>query len=120
MRCGTTGAPTPDKSYTFRADPVSVQGLVEAGFDLVSLANNHTLDFGTECMLETIGHVSAAGIVPIGAGKNEASARAPHILEKRNQDRVPRNVHGGAHDSLGSQGQTRAWLWITASGMTTL
>jgi poly-gamma-glutamate capsule biosynthesis protein CapA/YwtB (metallophosphatase superfamily) len=79
---GTTGTPTPDKSYTFRADPVSVQGLVEAGFDLVSLANNHTLDFGTECMLETIEHVSAAGIVPIGAGKDEASARAPHILEK--------------------------------------
>ncbi len=79
---GTSGTPMPDKTYTFRADPKSVQGLVEAGFDLVSLANNHTLDFGTQCLLETIDCVSAAGIVPIGAGKDETSARAPHILEK--------------------------------------
>lgn len=79
---GTTGIPMPNKTYTFRADPVALEGLVGSGFDAVSLANNHTLDYGTECFLETLDHVAASGIAVVGAGRNETEARAPHIFEK--------------------------------------
>ena len=79
---GTTGSPMPDKQYTFRAAPETLQGLKEAGVDVVSLANNHTLDFGVECLLETIENVKKYGLVPVGAGSDENTARAPVILEK--------------------------------------
>ncbi len=79
---GTSGEPTPGKTYTFRADPKSLEGLVDSGFDLVSLANNHSLDFGVTCLLETVENVRQAGIIPIGAGKDEKAARNGYILEK--------------------------------------
>lgn len=79
---GTSGEPAPGKTYTFRADPKSLEGLVDSGFDLVSLANNHSLDFGVTCLLETVENVRQAGIVPIGAGKDEKAARSGYILEK--------------------------------------
>ncbi|HHX10305.1 MAG TPA: hypothetical protein GX729_02875 [Firmicutes bacterium] len=79
---GTTGSPMPDKEWTFRASPDTLQGLKDAGVDVVSLANNHTLDFGVECLPETIEHVKNYGIIPIGAGTDEHTAREPVILEK--------------------------------------
>ena len=72
---GTTGAPAAGKEYTFRADPKALQGLVDSGFDVVSLANNHTLDFGVDCFLEGIAALENADIEVIGAGANEAEAR---------------------------------------------
>lgn len=79
---GTTGTPIPGKTYTFRADPKALQGLVDSGFDVVSLANNHTLDYGVECLLEGVEAVKDAGISAIGAGANESAAREPFIFEK--------------------------------------
>lgn len=79
---GTSGQPMPGKSYTFRASPTSLLGLKQSGFDVVSLANNHTLDYGTSCMLETVENVKKYGIIPLGAGATEKEARAYAILEK--------------------------------------
>ncbi|MGE5580064.1 MAG: CapA family protein [Bacillota bacterium] len=78
---GTTGTPLPGKTWTFRAEPATLQGLVDSGFDVVSLANNHTLDYGEECLLETVNTVEATGIDAIGAGANEAAAREPFVRE---------------------------------------
>lgn len=79
---GSTGDAIPGKEWTFRADPATLAGLKGAGIDVVSLANNHTLDFGIECMLETVDQVRAVGISTAGAGANRAAAREPVILEK--------------------------------------
>lgn len=79
---GTTGSPMPDKQYTFRASPETLESLKEAGVNVVSLANNHTLDFGVDCLLETVENVKQYGIIPVGAGHDEQTARAPVILEK--------------------------------------
>lgn len=78
---GTTGEPLKGKEYTFRARPESLKGLVECGFDIVSLANNHTLDYGVECMLETLKHLDDYGILYVGAGKDAASAWEGRIIE---------------------------------------
>lgn len=79
---GTTGTPVPGKTWTFRAAPKSLEGLKAAGFDVVSFANNHALDYGAECLLEGVELVRNAGIGAIGAGANDKAARQPYILEK--------------------------------------
>lgn len=77
---GSLGRPQ-DKSYTFQA-PVSLwPALVDAGIDVVSLANNHALDFGTDALLETLDGARAAGLHVIGAGRDAAEAYAPAIID---------------------------------------
>jgi poly-gamma-glutamate synthesis protein (capsule biosynthesis protein) len=74
------GAPIP-KNFNFRARPSTVQVLVEAGVKLVSLANNHLMDYGPDGVVDTIGTLDAAGIAHFGAGRTLAEARKPAILE---------------------------------------
>ncbi|MCY4391788.1 MAG: CapA family protein [Chloroflexi bacterium] len=78
---GVTGAPAP-KAYTFRAPPIAVEALALAGIDLVSLANNHSLDFGPESLAETRALLAEAGILSPGAGPNRAAAHAPATIER--------------------------------------
>jgi hypothetical protein len=79
--------PAPDdpvfhKSGTvFSADPALIDGLVHAGFDYVSLANNHIRDAGGPGLLQTVKNVTKRGIKVSGAGKNLAAARTPAMLQ---------------------------------------
>jgi len=71
-----------DKTYVFRSPPEPVsRALKNAGFTVVSLANNHTLDFGPEGLQDTIDALDAAGIAHAGAGPDLASARRPAFFE---------------------------------------
>ena len=54
--------------------------LQAGGVDLVSLANNHTGDFGLEGLRETLAVLDAAGISHAGAGVDRRSAREPALL----------------------------------------
>lgn len=63
------------------ADPSMAGELVWAGFDMVSLANNHTMDYGAGGLRATIQALGAAGLVYAGAGENLARARAPAYRE---------------------------------------
>jgi poly-gamma-glutamate capsule biosynthesis protein CapA/YwtB (metallophosphatase superfamily) len=74
------GSPRP-KNYTFRTPPSLAGGLVNAGFDILSVANNHTMDFGPEGLEDTLATLDYLGIKRQGAGANEAEARTPVILE---------------------------------------
>lgn len=75
---GTVGEPAP-KRYPFRAPPEAAAALALAGFDLVSLANNHGADYGPEALLQALDLFAAANVATVGAGENEAAAHAPHI-----------------------------------------
>ncbi|MCG2677355.1 CapA family protein, partial [bacterium] len=77
----TKGEPNPNKEYTFRANPKVAEGLKDAGFDVLSLANNHILDYGEEALFETIEVLDSNMIFHIGAGKNIFEARKPVILK---------------------------------------
>ncbi|WP_139368035.1 CapA family protein [Priestia abyssalis] len=66
------------KQFAFRSRPETLQGIVDAGIDVVSLANNHTLDYGEEALLDTIDHLKAYRIGYTGAGKNEEEAFTAH------------------------------------------
>lgn len=71
--------------FFFRAPPVQAQRIAEAGFDAVTLANNHIMDFGGEALLETLSLLDDAGIVHTGAGPDRAAAREPAIVTVRGQ-----------------------------------
>ncbi|MDF2485808.1 MAG: hypothetical protein K0R46_1976 [Herbinix sp.] len=72
----TRGTEETDKSYTFRANPDRVGILTEMGVDIVSLANNHALDFGQDALLDTFSTLDSAKIAYVGAGENMARAKA--------------------------------------------
>ncbi len=66
------------KQYVFRSPPDKVApALARAGFNVVSLANNHTLDYGPEGLEDTRAALDKAGIRHAGAGRNAAEARQP-------------------------------------------
>jgi poly-gamma-glutamate synthesis protein (capsule biosynthesis protein) len=67
---------------SFGADPRILPGLTAAGFDVLSLANNHVGDYGAQSLVETVKRVRGAKIVPVGAGPNAAQAWRPAILER--------------------------------------
>lgn len=62
---------------TLRGDPGWAAVLKEAGINLVSLANNHMMDYGPEGLIETMYALDAAGIKHVGAGMNQQEACAP-------------------------------------------
>jgi poly-gamma-glutamate capsule biosynthesis protein CapA/YwtB (metallophosphatase superfamily) len=70
--------------YSFRADPRAIQGLTFAGFDVMSVANNHMFDWGRPALMDTVERLRAAGIRPVGAGANDLEAHHPVIV----------NLHG--------------------------
>jgi hypothetical protein len=79
---GTGGRPEA-KGYTFRAPPGAAESLALAGFDLLSLANNHAMDFGPAMLLQAIEMLENQGIGVIGAGANEAAAYRTVLREVR-------------------------------------
>jgi poly-gamma-glutamate synthesis protein (capsule biosynthesis protein) len=72
-----SGEKTKGKEITFRASVESVTGLSFAGIDVVSLANNHAVDFGDPALLETMDILAHNSIAYIGAGANFSSAHRP-------------------------------------------
>lgn len=72
------GAAGTAKQYVFRSPPDKVApALARAGFNVVSLANNHTLDYGPEGLEDTRAALNKAGIRHAGAGRNAIEARQP-------------------------------------------
>jgi hypothetical protein len=65
-----------------RMKPEDILALSAAGFHVVSLANNHMMDFGPDGLLQTIELLDSRNIIHCGAGRNLAEARKPAILER--------------------------------------
>lgn len=77
----TRGFPVPNKPFTFRGPPSAIEAAAEfAGLDVLSVANNHSLDYGRSAFFDTLALVRAAGIASVGGGRNLAAARRPAIL----------------------------------------
>jgi poly-gamma-glutamate capsule biosynthesis protein CapA/YwtB (metallophosphatase superfamily) len=78
------GTPYPGKpeNVTFRADPATLFGLAWAGFDLVSLANNHMNDYGPRALAETLDFLDLLGVARVGAGRDLEEASRVTVLER--------------------------------------
>ncbi len=82
LECAATDGGTPqDKQFVFRCALDGLEPMREAGVDVVTLANNHSGDYGIPGMVESRYNVEAAGIEAVGVGEDEADAYAPRILE---------------------------------------
>lgn len=68
------------KDYLLRASPEMINSLKYAGFDILSFANNHAMDYGKFALLDTIKLLQKNNIAIIGAGKNFYEANSPKIF----------------------------------------
>jgi hypothetical protein len=69
------------KQYTYKVDPGAAKAIARAGIDVVTLANNHSHDYGGRGLADTLAHLDKAGVAYIGAGPSEAGARRGVVLE---------------------------------------
>ena len=75
----------PSKGIVFRCSPSNVNGLTYAGIDVVSLANNHILDYMEPGLMQTQQVLSDAGIIYSGSGLNSNEAYLPAIKSIKGQ-----------------------------------
>ena len=79
--------PAPDrftwhtKGTVFSADPTLIDGIADAGFDVMGIANNHIRDKGGPGLLQTVKNLTKRGLLTVGAGKDLAAARKPAVME---------------------------------------
>ena len=76
-----TGRAQYGKLYTFKAPVETIASLKNGGVGLVNLANNHSMDYGTDALTEGLQLLSAEGIAYVGAGSNSNEAFAPKVIE---------------------------------------
>lgn len=75
------GEPTAEKQFTFRADPETADYLLDMGVDIVSIANNHTYDYGEISLLDTVDTLADMEMPYVGAGRNIDEASRPFFFE---------------------------------------
>ncbi|MCL2770065.1 MAG: CapA family protein, partial [Solirubrobacterales bacterium] len=74
----SAGRPQP-KAYHFATTPLAFTALRDAGVDLVTMANNHILDYGRTGLAHTLAAANAAHFPHVGAGVDAAAAWAPYV-----------------------------------------
>jgi poly-gamma-glutamate synthesis protein (capsule biosynthesis protein) len=68
--------------YSFRMDPEVIKALAAAGFDAVSVANNHAGDWSLAAFADTLKRLGGAKILAVGGGENRAAATAVKVIER--------------------------------------
>jgi poly-gamma-glutamate capsule biosynthesis protein CapA/YwtB (metallophosphatase superfamily) len=79
------GEPVDGKAYHFRSPAVSFSALKAAGVDVVGMANNHALDYGTVGLADTFAAIEASGMPVLGLGHDAAEAFRPHLTSINGQ-----------------------------------
>lgn len=85
LECPVTkkGKAFKDKKFVFKADPASIKAVKRAGFDMLSLANNHIMDYGDEGLSSTVSYCLSSGLACSGAGTDLVKARKVSILKRK-------------------------------------
>ena len=100
------GEPMADKQYTFRTDPKYVQIFQDLGTDIVTVANNHALDYGKDAFIDTLDTLKYADIACIGGGRDIDEASAPAV----------RTIEGQTFAFFGATRVSPSYDWYAASG----
>jgi poly-gamma-glutamate synthesis protein (capsule biosynthesis protein) len=82
------GLRLPQARHAVLCAPEGAAAVGRAGYDVISFAGNHCLDWGNEAFFETIGHLEDAGVAVVGVGKDIAAARKPVISVLEDGTRV--------------------------------
>ncbi len=81
LETSVTGSGTPQpKTYHFRAPVTAFTALRDAGIDLVTMANNHVLDYGQAGLADTLAAARAARFLYVGIGTSAAAAWGPYVV----------------------------------------
>lgn len=78
----TPGRAIKSGEMVFRSDPEIASVLSDTGFDVVSLANNHSMNFGNKGLEDTLHYLEEANIVAVGGGLNDETVREPKVIER--------------------------------------
>lgn len=70
------------KNLEIRQPPATASAFASVSFDVLSLASNHTGDYGPEAVEDTIDVFNTLGIPTIGAGRNIREARQAAVISK--------------------------------------
>jgi poly-gamma-glutamate synthesis protein (capsule biosynthesis protein) len=113
------------KSYTFRFSGKALAPLARAGFRYLSLANNHSFDFGVQGFLDTITALREAGIGTSGVGSDEKAAAQPFHARAGSQDILVLSFSAYPVDRRGFDGRKSARarknvpgaLWLDDQGL---
>ena len=77
---------TPEaKAFNFRAPATALTAVASAGIDVVSMANNHGVDYGPVGLLDSLAAKNDSGFPIVGIGANAAEAYAPHTTDIKGQ-----------------------------------
>jgi poly-gamma-glutamate synthesis protein (capsule biosynthesis protein) len=76
------GLPEP-KDFHFRTSPAALEVLAEAGIDVVTMANNHSVDYGADGLTDTVRAARQSPVAVVGIGRNAAAAYRPYIASVR-------------------------------------
>lgn len=81
LECASSalGAEVP-KEFNFNCDPAGLPVMKGAGVEVANLANNHSGDYGPAALVDTRANVMAAGLAPVGVGRDDAEAEAPALF----------------------------------------
>ena len=79
------GKPVTNKAWVFRTSYFCASYLPSLGLDVVSLSNNHILDYGKDGLTDTIDFLKKNNITYCGAGMDEDEARKPAVISSGNR-----------------------------------
>ena len=102
----TDGGTRTEKSYTFRFSPKILKPLKAAGFDYLSLTNNHSFDFGEEGFRDTLANFETSGIATSGVGIDLAEASVPFTAFLRGEDIRILSIGAYPRERNGFDGET--------------
>ena len=80
------GSAADKKQFTFRLPPTYISTFLDMGIDIVTLANNHTLDYGRDSLLDSLDTLRKGNITYVGAGEDITSARETKYMEVKGKN----------------------------------
>lgn len=113
------GEPYP-KKYNFKVPASFITGPMNAGFDVMTLANNHILDFGLEGLASTLDLLDSVGVAYCGAGMDRESAWRPAIITRKSQKFAILAFTLTYPDSFWANSQQGGTAYVTRSQMRSL
>jgi poly-gamma-glutamate synthesis protein (capsule biosynthesis protein) len=82
LECPATHVSAPvSKQFVFRCDPAALPAAKAAGVEVANQSNNHAFDQGAQGLLDSLKQIRRAGLVPVGAGANQAQALRAVLFE---------------------------------------
>jgi len=110
------GEPVP-KSYNFRFLPQVLPWLREAGFDYLSITNNHCYDFGSRGFLDTLHYLEEYGLLTSGAGRTPQEAYTPVEISIKGTDITVLSAAAYPQEKNGFDGRSQAQVTDSRPGI---